>query len=109
MRDSRKRVNALIGALSHVLESVDYASTPIDDLTWLRDHDDLPVMQTALAARADTLITDNAADFPLGELRNGVHFMGSSEFLVSLYDRFPDAEDAVRAYLREPDADPTSG
>jgi len=99
--DSRNRVNVLIDDFSHVLRSVDYAAASAADLSWLADRDDWPVMQTALAAEADVLITNNSRDFPLGERRNGILILGSNAFLVELYARFPEAEVAVREYLRE--------
>jgi predicted nucleic acid-binding protein len=109
LRASRQRVNALIDALSHVLVSVDYTNAPIHDLAWLHDRDDWPVMQTALAAKADTLVTDNATDFPLDDVRNGIRIVGSSTFLAALYHRFPDAEATIREFLQEPDDDPILG
>ncbi|MBI4493446.1 MAG: hypothetical protein HY690_11715 [Chloroflexi bacterium] len=101
LRDSRGRVNALVDELSHVLRSVDYGAAPAADLSWLTDRDDWPVMQTALAAGAGVLVTDNSTDFPIGEERNGVFFLDSRAFLAALYRRFPDADAAVREYLGE--------
>lgn len=101
LHDSRERVNALLRDLSEILRSVDYATAGDADLSWLSDPDDWPVMQTALAARADVLVTENSTDFPLGERRHGVLLLSSSAFLSTLYARFPDAEAAVRSYLHE--------
>ena len=92
-------MNTFIAELSHVLHSVDYADSPPADLSWLADPDDLPIMQTALAARASTLITDNSADFPLDETRNGVLIVGSQTFLRRLFETTPDAEAAISEYL----------
>jgi hypothetical protein len=78
---------------------VDYGDVPTHDLGWLQDPDDWPVMQTALAATSDVLVTDNSADFPLGEVRNGIIILGSRTFLASLFERHPDAEANVRAFL----------
>jgi hypothetical protein len=100
LRESRQRINEFIRACGPVLRSVDYEDAPTDDLGWLRDSDDWPVMQTALVARADLLITDNAADFPLGEARNGILMLGSATFLRRLLERFPDAEAGIRTFLR---------
>lgn len=91
----------LYDELSRVFVSVDYADAPPHDLSWLRDQDDWPVIQTALSARATTLVTDNATDFPLGEQRNGIRIMGSIAFLAALRGRFPDMETSVREYLHE--------
>ena len=66
---------------------------------WIADPDDWPVMQTALAAGATVLMTDNAADFPLGETRCGIVILGSVPFLARLYGQFPDAEAAIDEYL----------
>lgn len=100
LRESRQRVNALVAQLSSVLDSVDYRLAPDADLGWLVDRDDWPVMQTALAAGANTLVTDNSADFPLDQRRNGVLILGSVDFLARLFERTPDAENAVAQYLR---------
>jgi predicted nucleic acid-binding protein len=96
---SRARVSAFVAELSEVLRSVDYATAPLADLSWLKDPDDWPVMQTALAADADILVTDDSTDFPLGERRNGVLILNSTAFLEALYARFPEAEAAIREYL----------
>lgn len=98
---SRRRVNAVMDDLSRTLHSVDYSRAPADDLDWLKDADDWPIMRTALAAAVDTLVTDNSRDFPLGERRNGVLLLGSEAFLAAVSARFPDAEAAIRAYLEE--------
>jgi hypothetical protein len=63
-------------------------------------------MRTALAAQADTLVTDNSRDFPLGETRNGVLILGAEAFLAAVYTKFPDAEAAIRQYLEETDPAP---
>ena len=99
-RESRRRVNAVMDDLARTLRSVDYAQTSRKDLNWLRDRDDWPIMQTALAAQADTLVTDNSRDFPLGEQRNGTLILGPAEFLAAVYAKFPGAEAAIRQYLQ---------
>jgi hypothetical protein len=99
LRDARSRINSLVRELSHVMQSIDYAASPSARLNWLPDPDDLPVMQTALAAAAQVLVTDNSADFPLGETRNGVLLLGSQPFLARLYERFPDARTDVLEFL----------
>jgi hypothetical protein len=104
LREARRRINALIHELSSVLQVADYAAAPAADLSWLRDADDWPIMQTALAARAGVLVTDNSTDFPPGKERHGVLLLGSDEFLQSLYAQFPDASATIRTYLQEPDA-----
>ena len=109
LRESRQRLNALVAELSHVLRTVDYADAPSADLSWLRDRDDWPVMQTALAGNAHTLVTENATDFPLGEERNGIRLLDASAFLAALYDKFPDAEASVREYLQESSPDTSPG
>jgi hypothetical protein len=107
LRDSRQRVNALIAELSVVLRSVDYADAPPADLSWLADSDDRPIMLTALAARADTLVTDNSSDFPLGEERNGILILGSPAFLATLFRKSPEAETAIAEFLRGAQRDAT--
>lgn len=81
------------------MHSVDYENIGTDELGWLRDRDDWPIMQTALAAHADILVTDDATDFPLGEIRNGILILGSPVFLQRLYDQVPEAEANIRALV----------
>jgi predicted nucleic acid-binding protein len=100
LRGSRGRVNALIDELSQALISVDYSQSPKVDLAWLRDADDWPVMQTAQAAHADTLVTENWRDFPPGEERDGVTFIRTEPFLAAIYDKFPDARSRVEEFLK---------
>ena len=102
LRASRQRINEFIRFCGLALRSVDYEDAPTGDLGWLRDPDDWPVMQTALAANADVLVTDDAADFPLGESRNGILILGSAAFLGELFRRFPDADASTRTFLRRP-------
>ena len=100
LRESRERVNGLINRLSQSLRSVDYEEAPSADLSWLRDPDDRPVMQTALAAGADVLVTENSNDFPLGERRNGVLILGSEAFLSAFYAAVPAARLPIQELLR---------
>ncbi len=81
------------------LTSIDYGQAPEANLSWLSDPDDLPVVQTALAAGADTLVSDNASDFPLSEERNGILFLSTVDFLAAVYRKHPDAEAAIRIYV----------
>jgi predicted nucleic acid-binding protein len=104
LRESRERVNQLIDEFSRALRSVDYGDAATADLSWLADPDDWPIMQTALAALADVLVTENSRDFPLGQRRNGVLILEPSAFLATLYARIPGAEIAVRQYLEGPSA-----
>lgn len=97
---SRTRVNAAVREFSRVLTLVDYSAAPDVDLIWLADKDDRPIMQTALAAGAPcTLVTDNSRDFPLGQERNGVLFLGSEGFLKCLCETYPEADAAISIYL----------
>jgi predicted nucleic acid-binding protein len=92
-------VNDLLRHASDVLRSVDHERAPAADLSWLTDPDDIPVMKTALAARADTLVTDNARDFPLGSVRNGVLILGTAQFRDALFAKHPGAPQAIAEYL----------
>ena len=98
-RESRERVDAAIADMSRVFRLVDYTKAPPADLGWLTDTADWPVMQTALAARAAVLVTDNTRDFPIGEVRNGVEIVDAQQFIAALYARFPGAEADIRLYL----------
>jgi len=97
---SREKVNAEIALLARILTLVDYLSAANADLDWLRDEDDRPIVQTAIAAGVPgTLVTDNRRDFPLGEVRNGILILSSAAFLDALYRANPDAPAAIAAYL----------
>lgn len=99
---SRTRINAAVSEFSRVLTIVDYNAAPEEDLSWLADEDDRPIMQTALAAGAPcTLVTNNTRDFPPGEERNGVLFLSSEAFLKSLCETYPDANAAIASFLNE--------
>jgi hypothetical protein len=95
----RGRVNHAINYLSRVLVNVDYHMAPAADLSWLNDPDDHPIMQTALAAGADVLVSDNTRDFPPGERRNEVLLLDSSRFLTLLYEAIPESKARIREYL----------
>jgi hypothetical protein len=99
LEHARGRVNNAIDYLSSVLINIDYHTAPAADLSWLDDPDDHPIMQTALAAGADVLVTDNTADFPPGERRNGMLLLDSRIFLKTLYEAIPEAEQSIREYL----------
>lgn len=49
-------------------------------------------MQTALAAKADILVTDNTTDFPLGERRNGTVLLTSRLLLKAHFEAVHDLE-----------------
>lgn len=98
-RESRERVDAAVAQMSRIFHLVDYTAASLDALDWLTDEDDRPVMQTALAAQASILVTDNARDFPLNQARNGVVFVSTAQFIASLYAQLPEAEEAIRQYL----------
>jgi predicted nucleic acid-binding protein len=99
LRNSRQVVNRLVDELSSILLSVDYRNARAADLDWLTDPDDRPVMLTAISAKANVLVTDNTADFPAGERRNGILILTSDDFLERLYRSIPDAKETVRDYL----------
>ncbi len=96
---TRARVNSAIDYLSRVLANVDYHAAPEADLSWLADQDDHPIMQTALAAEADVLVTDNTRDFPSGEARNGVLCLSGEAFHAALYASSPEARAEIAEYL----------
>jgi predicted nucleic acid-binding protein len=100
LRVSRERVNLLVNDLSATLLAVNHRDAPAADLTWLRDQDDWPVMQTALAARADVIVTENTNDFPVGERHHDVLFLTPQAFLTRLYAIYSTAAADVSRYLR---------
>ncbi len=93
------RVNSLIDDLTQWLEAVDYGRAPEADLSWLGDENDWPIMQTALAAEADVLVTLDSAHFPIGEVRNGVLILAPREFLALLYEQDPEAQADIADWL----------
>ncbi len=96
---SRARVNAAIDDFSRVLVSVDYQEAEEADLAWLKDEDDHPIMQTAIAAGVPgVLVTDNWRDFPIGEARNGILIVSGRMFLDYLYQTYPEAEAVITRY-----------
>jgi hypothetical protein len=100
LRDSRERFNAALDEISLAARSVDRTTVSEAGLAWLRDLDDRPVMQAALAAGAGILVTDYSRDFPFGERRNGVQLLGPAPFLDSVYRQSPDARTTIAAYVR---------
>ena len=101
LKASRERVNAYCDYCSRVLVLVDYTAGLLgEDLTWLRDPDDVPIMATAVAAGTPgVLVTDNRRDFPLRESRGGVLFLGAADFLDALCRTYPAAEQDIRSCL----------
>ena len=97
---SRDRVNAEVAVISQVFVLVDYLAAADADLDWLRDRDDRPIIQTAIAAGVPgTLVTDNRRDFPIGSVRDGILILDSTQSLEALYRTYPDASAAIAAYL----------
>jgi hypothetical protein len=96
---SRERVNTLLREASLGLRVVNHASAPSTGLAWLQDVDDWPIMQTALAARAHVLVTENTRDFPRGEARNGILLLGAQEFLQRLFSRYLVAQERIDEFL----------
>jgi predicted nucleic acid-binding protein len=95
-----ERTSAVVADLLRLFTSVDYREAPNADLSWLRDRDDQAIMQTALAANADILVSDNSKDFPLGEERCGVRILNADQFLEVLYRLYPESESEITDYLR---------
>ncbi len=96
---SAVRVNSLINDLTQMLEAVDYGRAPEADLSWLGDENDWPIMQTALAAEADVLVTADCDHFPIGQVRNDVLILGPREFLDLLYEQDPEAQADIADWL----------
>ena len=96
---SRARVNAAIDDLTRALISVNYQEAEGADLAWLKDEDDHPIMQTAIATGIPAvLVTDNERDFPVGEVRNGILIVSGRMFLDYLYQTYPEAEAVITRY-----------
>ena len=95
---SRERVNALVAELSGVFRSVDYTRAPELDLNWLADPDDRPVVQTAYAARAHALVSDDN-DLPVGLQPRRLTIVRSGAFLDQLAAQYPQMWSDVRRYL----------
>jgi predicted nucleic acid-binding protein len=94
-REYRKRINALVHALSDVLQIVDYRKVSTGDV--LRDPDDEPILATAVAAQAGCIVSLNTKDFPPGGAALGVRFLTPDQFLTALVLQHPAAGLAERA------------
>ncbi|MGI8550965.1 MAG: hypothetical protein ACR2PL_09295 [Dehalococcoidia bacterium] len=99
-RESRERVDAAVAEMSRLFGLVDYTAAAIVGLDWLPDPNDWPVMQTAVAAQAEVLVTDNARDFPIGEARGGVRMVTTPQFITALYAHHPEAEANIQLFLQ---------
>ena len=93
LRRSRARVGLAVRDFTSVLTTVNYQEAEGADLSWLKDADDHPIMQTAIAVGVPgVLVTDNSEDFPIGEVRNGIFIVSSKMFLDYIFQRYPEAE-----------------
>ncbi len=76
------KVEALVQALVELAEMVDHRQITGGNYdTWLRDPDDHPIMATALAGRADYLVTWNTKDFPPKRRFAGITILTPDAFL----------------------------
>ncbi len=94
---SRAKVNSFCAYCSEVLILVDYTAAQAD-LSWLRDHDDVPVVRTALAAGMPGVVVTEDKGFPLGSERAGILFLRVADFLGALYTAYPEAEAEIAEY-----------
>jgi predicted nucleic acid-binding protein len=82
---SAPKVKELIEALRQTVEMMDYRQVIGGSYEeWLRDPDDHPIMATALAGRADYLVTWNVKDFPPKRRFAGVTIITPDAFLQLL-------------------------
>ena len=77
----RVRVRALISLLRRNAEIVEPAIIPAQ---LVHDPNDLHVLATAVAGRADFLVTGNLRDFP--EQHKGVRMVSPAQFLAAVVD-----------------------
>ena len=92
----RQRINDLTHLLTAALRVVrDPAGAGAGRLN---DPDDEPILATALAARAESIVLLNTRDFPPDGLATGVRFLTPTEFLTVLEARHSheDLGDRVR-------------
>lgn len=74
---------------------------PVDGI-WLPDDDDVHVLECAIAARADAILTRNVTDFPTRVLAGyGVLRLDPDGFLRGLLDEHPDPVRRVTAHVQE--------
>ena len=68
---------------------------------WLPDENDIHVFAAAVAGSADSIVTENRADFPRGILaEEGIERHSADPFLQDLYNQNPDAVLAVAQRVR---------
>jgi len=92
----RQRINDLVHLLSDVLEVADYRRA--EATGWLRDPDDEPILATAIAASAGSVVSLNTRDFPVGAEAAGIRFVTPQAFLTELADLHPPGEVGERAH-----------
>ncbi|MBI4316915.1 MAG: hypothetical protein HY675_00375 [Chloroflexi bacterium] len=96
---SRAKVNAAVDDFTRVLTNVNYQVAEAVDLSWLKDQDDIPIMQTAIAAGVPgVLVTDNKKDFPIRESRNGILIASGNMFLEYLFQTYPESKATISRY-----------
>lgn len=89
----RERINAAIRELSQTAEFVDYTLLQGGDYgRWLKDPDDEPILATALAGRAQYVVSHNKKHFPPNQRYAGVQYLTPRAFLDWLYSQYPDGQ-----------------
>lgn len=91
----RGHINELVHRLSDVLLLADYRAVSTGGA--LRDPDDEPILATALAARADFVVSLNTRDFAAGGAVLVIRFITPAAFLAERETRHPTVEVPQRA------------
>lgn len=85
----RQRLNDLVRLFSDELLIVNYRAAIATGL--LADPDDEPILATALAARAECIVSLNTRHFPEGNEASGVRFLTPRAFLAEIESLHPEA------------------
>ena len=96
--DFRARANAFVDVLSQVLHVADYQQVRLSRV--LRDEDDDPVLATALACGARSIIRFNVEDYGGGAPVRGVRALKPADFVRELEQLYPN--DAVPLLTTNP-------
>ena len=91
----RARVNELIHLLSDVCEVVNYRDSPVSGV--LKDPDDDPILATALAGKAELIVSLNTRDFPTDGVAMGIRFITPGGFLAELVAQYPESQLETRS------------
>lgn len=89
-REYDRRIGTLVHQLSAVLDLADYQAVTLGGV--LSDPDDEYVLATALAGRANYIVSHNTRDFPVNHIVMGVRYLTPPEFRAILSTTHPNVD-----------------